>query len=240
MFIEADTHTHTIASSHAYSTVLEMAAEAGRKGLKALAITDHTPGSTDGPHIWHFHNLKKALPRELCGAKLIFGAETSIIDFDGTVDFPQNECAALDWIIASVHSDQIKQGTADDYTRLYLNIAENPYVDVIGHCATVRFPFDYEKCIKKFKEYNKLVEINESSIIWKKTADNYKEIIRICKKYEVPVVVNTDAHFCGLVGDVAHSEKLLNEQSFPKELIVNADWDKLKELINSRRGKIFD
>jgi putative hydrolase len=57
--------------------------------------------------------------------KLIFGAETSISDFDEQFDFPQNECAALDWIIASVHSDQIKQGTADDYTRLYLNIAEN-------------------------------------------------------------------------------------------------------------------
>ena len=240
MHIEADTHTHTIASTHAYSTVLEMAAEANKKGLKALAVTDHTPGSSDSPHIWHFHNLRKALPSELCGVKLIFGAETSILDYDGTIDFPQNECAALDWIIASIHQNLIKPGTADDHTNLYLKVAENPYVDVIGHCATVNFPFDYEKCLKKFKECNKLVEINESSILWKKTADNYKEIIRICKKYEVPVVVNTDAHFCGLVGDVTQSEKLLTEQNFPEKLIINADWDRLKQFINSNRGKIFD
>ena len=114
MRIIADTHTHTVASTHAYSTVLEMAQYAEKAGLTALAVTDHTPNSTDGPHVWHFHNLKKALPRELCGVKMIFGAESSIIDYDGTLDFPQEECRALDWIIASVHKNLLPKASVEE------------------------------------------------------------------------------------------------------------------------------
>lgn len=239
MRIIADTHTHTVASTHAYSTVLEMAQYAEKAGLTALAVTDHTPNSTDGPHVWHFHNLKKALPRELCGVKMIFGAESSIIDYDGTLDFPQEECRALDWIIASVHKNLLPKASVEEITKLYLGVAENPYVDVIGHCATTGYEFDYEKCIKKFKECDKLVEINESSIMWKNTSDNYREIIRICKKYEVPVVVNSDAHFCGLVGGVDNALRLLEEQDFPEKLVINADWDRLNAFIAAKRGNIF-
>ena len=36
-----DTHTHTIASGHAYNTILEMAKAASEKGIKLLGITDH-------------------------------------------------------------------------------------------------------------------------------------------------------------------------------------------------------
>ena len=43
MKIIADTHAHTLASGHAYSTIKEMAAAAKAKGLKALALTEHAP-----------------------------------------------------------------------------------------------------------------------------------------------------------------------------------------------------
>lgn len=240
MIIAADMHTHTVASTHAYSTVKEMTEEAASKRLKAIAFTDHTPASTDGPHVWHFHNLHKALPRELFGVKLIYGAETSIVDYDGHIDFPHEECAALDWVIASFHKDMLKPGTYEQHTQMYLNLAENDDIDVIGHCATVVCPFDYEKCLKKFKEYNKLVEINESTILWKGTRQNYIEIMKICKKFDIPVIINTDAHFYSIVGDVRESEKLVEELDFPKSLIINHEWDRLKEYIESRHGHIFD
>ena len=240
MLISADMHTHTVASTHGYSTVKEIAEAAAEKGLSAVAITDHTPASTDGPHVWHFHNLHKALPRELCGVKLIFGAEASIIDYKGNIDFPHKECAALDWIIASFHKSSLAPGTFEQNTEMYLGVAENPDVDVIGHCATVDCPFDYEKCLKKFKEYGKLVELNESTILWKNTRSNYLEIMGICKKYEIPVIINTDAHFCGIVGDVTESEKVIEEVGFPGSLIINSDWERLKAYIESRHGKIFD
>ena len=38
--IIADLHTHSLASTHAYSTIREMVDSAAEKGLKAIAITD--------------------------------------------------------------------------------------------------------------------------------------------------------------------------------------------------------
>lgn len=239
MKIIADLHTHTVASTHGFSTIKEIVDVAAQKGLSAVAITDHTPASTDGPHVWHFHNLHKAIPREVNGVKIIYGAESSIIDYDCNIDFSHEECAALDWIIASFHKDMLKPASFEEHTNMYLKLAENDDVDVIGHCATVVCPFDYEKCLKKFKECGRLVEINESTILWKNTRENYREIIRICKKYEIPVVINTDAHFCTIVGDVTESLKLAEEIGLPEKLIVNADWDRLYAYIQSRHGKIF-
>ena len=164
MKIIADMHTHTVASTHAYSTIKEMAEAARDAGLEYLAITDHTPASTDGPHVWHFHNLHKAVPRELFGVRIVYGAESSVSDYEGHLDFPDKECAALDWIIGSVHLDILQSGTLVQNTETYLGLAENPLVDVIGHCAATKFVFDYETGIKAFKEHDKLVEINESTL----------------------------------------------------------------------------
>lgn len=38
-----DVHTHTIASGHAYNTIMEMAKAGFDKGLKLLGITEHAP-----------------------------------------------------------------------------------------------------------------------------------------------------------------------------------------------------
>lgn len=38
-----DTHTHTIASGHAYNTIDEMTRKAAQIGLPAIAFTEHTP-----------------------------------------------------------------------------------------------------------------------------------------------------------------------------------------------------
>ena len=215
MNIIADMHTHTVASTHAYSTVKEMTEAARDKGLEFLAITDHTPLSTDGPHIWHFHNLHKAIPRELFGVKIIYGAESSVTDYEGHIDLPENECKALDWIIGSVHTDILPSGTEEQNTNAYLGLAENPLVDVIGHPANVKFPFDYEKGIKAFKEHDKLVEINESTLLWK------------------------NAHFFTAVGQVSRSMELLKKFDYPRELIVNTDRALLLERINRKNGIIF-
>ena len=82
MNILTDIHCHTIASDHAYSTVLELARSAEEKGLEAIAVTDHGIGMEDSPHIWHFHNLK-AIPRQIGGVKILYGCEANILNSDG-------------------------------------------------------------------------------------------------------------------------------------------------------------
>ena len=43
MRIELDTHTHTLASGHAYSTIAEMIDAAAQKGLKLVGLAEHAP-----------------------------------------------------------------------------------------------------------------------------------------------------------------------------------------------------
>lgn len=241
MFIQADTHTHTIASTHAYSTVLEMANSAKEIGLRALAITDHATAMPDSPHLWHFHNIKRCVPKQINGVDIICGVETNVIDYEGNLDFPEKELKPLDWVVASMHVHCVKPSTVENITNAYINLAKNPYVDVIGHCASPKFVFDYERVLKIFKEYNKFVEINESSILNKTgTREKYVEVIRLCKKLEVPVIVNSDAHICMQVGVVPNCEQMLADQDFPKGLVINSDWDKLREYIIAKRGNIFE
>ena len=241
MLIEADTHCHTVASTHAYSTVMEMVNAAKDLGLKGIALTDHASAMPDAPHLWHFHNLKKCIPNKINGVYIMCGSEVNIIDYDGNLDFPEKEIKPLDWIVASMHIHVIEPTSISEISEAYIKMAKNPYVDVVGHCASPRFPFEYEKVLKVFKEYNKLVEINESSIIHKKgTKENYVEIIKLCKKNEIPIVVNSDAHICIQVGVVPNSEQMLKDLNFPNELIINSDWDKLSEYVKAKRGNIFE
>ena len=49
-----DTHTHSVSSGHAYSTIQEMAAAAAEKGIEVMAVTDHGPAMDGAPCIYHF------------------------------------------------------------------------------------------------------------------------------------------------------------------------------------------
>ena len=69
-----DTHTHTIASGHAYNTILEMAKAASEKGIKILGITDHSKAMPDASGDFYFMNLK-AMDREAYGVELLLGVE---------------------------------------------------------------------------------------------------------------------------------------------------------------------
>lgn len=234
MLIEADLHTHTVASTHAYSTITENCMAASKLGVKAIAMTDHYTMMPDSPHFWHFQNLR-VLPRTICGVTVLKGAEVNIYNYNGEVDMDTDLLGKMEWVVASYHKYTFDNLSCDAslVTDGYIKLCKNyDCVDVIGHPTTDFFPFEYERAIKVFKEYDKLVEMNESSIRLKKgSAKNIVPILELCKKYDVPIVVNSDAHFWDAVGVVPVCEKILSELDFPKRLIANADWSSMSERI---------
>lgn len=234
MKIIADTHCHTIASTHAYSTVLENAKFASEIGLKYLAITDHAPAMADAPHLWHFFNMK-VIPDELFGVKILKGAEVNILNKHGEIDLDEEALSCLDWIIASFHGPACPPMSVEDTTQAYINIAKNKKVDVIGHSGTQQYAYDYEKAIKVFKEYGKIVEINQSSrIVRWESAKNCLEIAKLCKKHQVPVVVNSDAHFAYSIGLVQESLQMLEEIDFPSSLVLNSSVELFENYLFNR------
>lgn len=238
MNIIGDMHTHTLASTHAYSTITENCRSAAQKGIRIIAMTDHWGKMPDSPHYWHFENLR-VLPRRICKVTVLRGVEANITNNDGELDISQRALGDLEWVVASMHRQVYEPSTVENHTRAYLKVAENPYVDVIGHCTTSMFPIDLERCVKKFKECDKLIEINESSIHYKKgSLENTYELLRLCKKYEAQVVFDSDGHYCELIGVVETAKKIAQEVGFPEKLVVNAEYERLKEYIVRKRPEI--
>lgn len=236
MKIIADTHTHTLASTHAYSTILENAKFASEIGLKYLGFTDHAPKMHDSPHIWHFINLRQ-VPKELFGVKILRGAEVNILNSKGDIDLDNEILSQLEWIVCSFHAIE-RSFTFDEMTEAYLNIAGNKYIDVIGHAGRSN-DFNHEICIKKFAENNKLIEINEASFYWKDSIEKCKNIALLCKKYGCRICVNTDAHFAYKIGQVDKAFKMLNEIDFPNELIVNNDLSRFEDYLEERNNRVI-
>lgn len=232
----AETHCHTVASSHAYSTILENVTYAKKQGMCAVAITEHCPQMPDGPYIWFFQNLM-SLDRVIDDVIVLRGAEADIISHDGGLDLPDHLQEQLDWVIASFHFPLGSDAGIEEYTKAYIEVAKNKNVQVIGHCGTEAYRFDYERGIKAFKEYNKIIEINAHSFTVRKgAAKNCAEIAKLCKKYEVPVVVSADAHFALQIGRVQPSLDLLADIDFPEHLILNIDKVRFMESLERYCG----
>ncbi len=102
MRVEIDTHTHTLASGHAYNTMNEMAKAAADKGLKGLAITEHAPEMPGTCHLYYFQNLR-IVPRKRFGIELLLGTELNIMNAEGKVDLSEDVLKTLDIAIASIH-----------------------------------------------------------------------------------------------------------------------------------------
>lgn len=234
--IIADTHTHTLACDHAYSTLFENVAAAKAKGLDAIAMTEHSPSMPGGPTWMHFANLGM-VPAEIGGVRIIKGAEVNIMDYDGALDLKDGLLRKLEWVIASMHSTNlVPSGIPDDCTRAWLAVAKNPLVDVIGHCGDDRYRFDYEYVLRAFKEHGKIVEINSHSFgVRPGSHANCARIARLCADMEIPVVVSSDAHHASRVGEFDEALSMLSEAGFPERLILNADREQFFAAVEARK-----
>lgn len=235
-----DSHTHTIASGHAYSTIHEMAREASERGLKLLGITEHSMKLPGTCHEFYFQNLK-VLRRQMYGIEVLFGAEVNIMDYDGSLDMGEELLKKMDVVIASLHTPCIRPGTVEQNTSAYLHAMENPYVNIIGHPDDSRYPVDYEALVRAAKERKVLLELNNGSYqpggSRKNPLENDLKMLKLCKKYQAPIILGSDAHTQEDVGNYCYLDEVLKQAEFPEELIVNRSVEEYKTYINRFRQR---
>lgn len=237
--IEVDAHTHTIASGHAYGTLDEMARAAAAKGLKILGITEHTSGIPGTCDDIYFMNLK-VVPRQLHGIELMLGAELNILDYEGNIDLPLKLFSGLDLRIASIHEQCYTFGTKEQNTAAMVGTIRNPEIDIIGHPDDGNCPVDYETVVRAAAENHTLLEINNNSLRSprrKNTFENSCTILKLCKKYDIPVACDSDAHFMTDVGNMDHVSRVFEAVDFPEELILNYSAEKFRQFIRHNRGR---
>lgn len=235
-----DVHTHTIVSGHAYSTLLENAKYASEIGLKVLGTTEHGPNMPDAPHIWHFGNYS-VLPRKIYGVTMLHGCEANIVDYNGNIDIPDMIAEKLDIMIASLHEPCIEPGTIDENTQALLNVMDNPNVHILGHIGNPQYPINEEVVVKKAKEKNILIEINNSSFKTsrKGSEPNCIRIAGLCMKYGVKVILGTDSHVCFTIGNFDKAASIVENMGMPEELIMNTDETKIIEYLKGK-GRLKD
>lgn len=230
--ITFDIHTHTIASGHgSTATITDMAKAASVQGLKLLGISDHGPATSGSGKPSYFRSLANA-PKNRLGVQMLYGAEVNILDNKGTLDLENDILDHLDYVIASIHKPVKKPGTIDENTAAYIAAMKNPYVSMIGHCDDVKYPVDYAALVQAAMENHVLLEINNSSLSPNgyrgNTRFNDLMILNLCKHYHYPVVLSSDSHGTGHVGDVSYALELAKTADMPEELIMNYSVRDLK------------
>ena len=227
MKLIADLHTHTNYSAHAVNTISEMINQAIKLGYRAVALTDHSPSMPDSGHIWHFGNGDD-IPPVVDGTLVLFGCEVDIMSVEGDMDLPESYVQKLDWVIASLHKRFVPQLTFEQATQLWLNVAESPYVDMIGHCEQTGHEFDMDTVIPAFVKNNKVVEFNGNSAAARPGGEkNMLELAKACKKYGCKIAINSDAHSMYKMGKIHGVYEILESVDFPEELIINTDFERL-------------
>jgi putative hydrolase len=238
-----DTHTHTVSSGHAYSTIQENAREASLKGIEMIAITDHGPSMLGAPCLIHFYNMR-VIPAEIYGVRIIKGVEANIIDYSGNLDMPDKYLERLEFVIASFHDITITPATVEEHTNALISALQNPYIDAIAHPGNPTFQVDIDKVVKAAAEYGKLIEINNHSFSVRKGSDsNCVEFVNRCKKHGTRITCGSDAHISFDVGKLDTVRMLLEEADMPEELVIGTSAEKfdkyLKERMEFRRNRIL-
>lgn len=220
-----DVHTHTIVSGHAFSTVAEMVAEAQRQEIEVLGITEHGPSIPGTCDPIYFRNIH-VVPRQWGNVRLLLGAELNILDTEGNLDLNEEYYRRLDLRIAGIHSLCWKGGTREENTHGVETAIRNPWTHIISHPGDGTADLLFEPLVIAAKESNTLLEINNATFkpargMVERARPLNLEILRLCKQYEVPVILGSDAHIAFDIANYDFVLPLVQETEFPDELIMN-------------------
>ena len=229
----ADLHMHTLMSGHAFGTIREMAMGAAERNLQLIGITEHGPGLPGACDPIYYLNFRAA-PRKLYNVEILYGCEVNICT-GGTLSLGRRYLDALDYAIAGIHGFCYENEGAAKNTDSIIKCMADPKVRFISHPDDSRYPIDYSALVQGAKEYGVALEVNNSSLspisFRPGCLENYRRMLPLCMEYGVPVIVDSDAHDPGAVGDFSLAINVLEEVGFDQDLILNTDVQKVKQFL---------
>jgi DNA polymerase (family 10) len=195
--LRGDLHMHTTATD-GRDDLETMAAAAQRVGHEYIAITDHSKalamanGLDEHRALAHAAQVR-ALNGRFDGLTLLAGIECDILA-DGSLDLSHDCLAALDIVIASVHS-HFSQDEAEMTDRV-LRALECPWVDVLGHPTGRRLlkreplRLNMDRITAAAAAQGVALEINCQV----DRLDLNDAHARLARDRGIPLVISTDAH----------------------------------------------
>jgi DNA polymerase (family 10) len=195
--LKGDLHAHTKATDGHHS-LKEMALAARARGLRYLAITEHSRRLTVAHGLDPKRLLKQIgeidrLNAELDGITLLKGIEVDILE-DGGLDLPDYVLAQLDLVIGAVHS-QFHLSRARQTERI-LRAMDHPYFTILAHPSgrllERREPYDVDmlRIVRKARRCGCFLELNAQP----ERLDLLDVHCQMAKDEGVLVCINSDAH----------------------------------------------
>lgn len=241
MKIIGDYHTHTI-YSHGAGSIRDNVEAAIDRGLKELVISDHGPG-----HIFYgvrkekLFEMKKQidkLNKEYENIKILLGVEANIMDYDGNIDVDEDILEIIDILLLGFHYGIIPRDLKSIYYFYILNplskilplgrkrirklstdamikAIESYPVDIITHPGS-KAKLDIARLGRAAYENKTALEINSSHS--QLSVENIKEAMET----QVDLIINSDAHEPGRVGDFQKGIERALKARLPISRIKNA------------------
>lgn len=196
--IQADLHMHSTWSD-GKASVRAMAEAAKAHGLKYIVITDHSQRSVQANGLSVERLLQQRDEVQQVDAEMgdslqvLHGVEMDIRE-DGSLDYPDEVLAQLDFVIASLHMGLNQK--REQITQRLLNAIRSPHVDLIAH-PTARLigdrdavDADMDVVFQAALEHNTPLEINSNP----RRLDLDAQYVRRAVDMGVLLAINTDAH----------------------------------------------
>jgi len=239
MRIEVDSHTHTIASGHAYSTLAENVAAAADRGIKLVAITDHGPAMPGAPHFWFFKNMR-VLPRIMQGVGVLRGVEANIINSNGEIDIDSELQQQMDIVLGSLHEPVISPTKKSVHTDAVIKAMASGKIDVFAHGGNPAFPIYFDEVAKAASHYKVLVEINNSSFTTSRPGSkkNCAALAEAVGRQGGFLTFGSDAHIAGKVGVFAECLAFVEAIGFPKEQILCLSGREFLNFLMAKNKKV--
>jgi len=211
-----DVHTHTTYSD-GRAEVSDVVAEAERRGLLLLGISDHSHYILGGSFEAYLREVKRW--KEESALQVLSGVEANI--GPGGSDVPSWAASKLDYVIASVH-EWVE--TPEEYIELVKNALLDDNVDVIGHFGAnfphVGFPSEEatEEVLELAEAHGKAFEISSSYRVPE------LDFVRECVRRGIKLTFASDAHSPREVGAIRWSERVFKKAGGTKEDLLFGEF----------------
>ena len=195
--IKGDLHMHTTASDGA-ATIEQMAIAARERGLKYIAITDHSKrvsmaNGLDADRLRkHWEEIRR-VRETISGIEILCGIECDILE-DASMDLSDDVLAEADWVIAVLHYGLKQPG--DQIMKRLMTAVTNPHVDIIGHCSGRMIgrregaDINFSDLLKAAADNQVMMEINAHP----SRLDLDDIHAAAAKELGIPIVISTDSH----------------------------------------------
>ncbi len=191
-------HAHSTWSD-GHNTIREMAEACIQRGFTYLGLTDHSKaaayaGGLNAEALKRQQEEVAALNAEYGDRLRIFSGTECDILRDGTLDFPDEVLATLDFVVVSIHS--LFNLSREEQTQRMLQAIANPYVDIVGH-PTGRlllnregYELDLDAVIEAAAAHGVCIEINAHP----SRLDLDWRYLHRARDKGIKIPVNPDAH----------------------------------------------